>query len=412
MGLLAAGCLLAPACVEPPEEQNTRTWDAQCLLAPGCVEPPAVAADLAVEPAEPAEPVGSVRPVRYVHARAAGARRTRTFAGVARAGSESSLSFRVGGMIARVDVGVGERVRAGDPIARIDAVDYELQVKEAEAALRQADALAGNAAADLRRAWALYENDNLARTELDGAIASADSAAAQVEAAAKRLERAQRQVRYATLVAPASGVIARVLVADNENVAGGQPVVVLTSDAVPEVEFSVPEGLIGEIREETPVSVSFNAIPNRRFSGSVTEVGVAATATGTMYTVAVRLESGASTVRPGMAAEVAVDFAGAGEVGRVVVPAAAVAEDLQGRFVFIVEPTGDGLAVARRRPVTVGAMTSDGFEIVAGLAQEDRVMSAGVSRVTDGDLVRLQVEAGDFFALQNAGISLDGWTAP
>ena len=358
---------------------------AACAVAPACVEPPAVAEE-------------TLRPVRYVLARSAGAQRTRTFAGVARAGSESSLSFRVGGMITRVDARVGDRVRAGDPIARIDAVDYELQVKETEAALRQADARAANAAADLRRAWALYENDNLSRTDLDGAIAASDSAAAQVEAVAKRLERAQRQVRYATLTAPASGVIADVLVAENENVAGGQPVVVLTSDALPEVEFSAPEGLISEIREETPVAVSFNAIPHQGFTGSVTEVGVAATATGTMYTVAVRLDGAASAVRPGMAAEVAIDFAGAGEPGRVVVPAAAVSEDLQGRFVFVVEPSGEGLAVVRRRPVIVGAMTSDGFEIVEGLVQEDRVMSAGVSRVNDGDRVRLWREAGDFMA--------------
>lgn len=360
MLLLVAGCLLTPACaVEPPADANE-----------------------------------TLRPVRYVIARTAGARRTRTFAGVARAGSESSLSFRVGGMIARVDVGVGERVQAGDPIARIDAVDYELQVKEAEAALRHADALAGNAAADLRRAWALYENDNLSRTDLDGAIAAADSAAAQVEAVAKRLEMAQRQVRYTTLVAPASGVIAGVLVAANEHVATGQPIVLLTSDAVPDVELSVPESLINEVRVETPVSVSFNAIPDQQFTGSVTEVGVAATATGTMYTVAVRLDAASAAVRPGMAAEVAIDFGVAGDPGRVVVPAAAVSEDMQGRFVFLVEPLGNGLAVVRRRSVTVGAMTSDGFEIVEGLAQEGRVLSAGVSRVNDGDVVRLQVEAG------------------
>ena len=360
---------------------------AGCLLAPGC----------AVEPA-PAQ-TETVRPVRYVLARTAGARRTRTFAGVARAGSESSLSFRVDGMIASVDVGVGEQVEAGDRIARIDAVDYELQVKEAEAALRQADALAGNAAADLRRAWALYENDNLSRTDLDGAIAAADSASAQVEAVAKRLERAQRQVRYATLVAPAAGVIASVVVAANENVAAGQPIVVFTSNAAPEVEFSVPEGLISEIREGTAVSVSFNAISNRHFTGSVTEVGVAAAVTGTMYTVAVRLESAASAaVRPGMAAEVAIDFVGAGTPGQVVVPAAAVSEDMDGRFVFVVEPSGDGLAVVRRRPVTVGAITSDGVEIFDGLEQQDRVMSAGVSRVSDGDVVRLQAVGGDRLA--------------
>ena len=236
---------------------------AACLLASACGEPPAVTEE------------DTVRPVRYVFAWTAGADRTRTFGGVARAGSESSLSFRVGGMIAHVDARVGDRVRAGDPIARIDAVDYELQVKEAEAALRQADALAGNAGADLRRAWALYENDNFSRTALDGAIAASDSAAAQVEAAAKRLELAQRQVRYATLRAPAAGVIADVAVSANENVAGGQPVVVLTSDALPEVEFYVPEGLISEVRENMPVSATFNAIPNQRFTGSVTEVGVA-----------------------------------------------------------------------------------------------------------------------------------------
>ena len=355
---------------------------AGCLLASACGEPPAVTEE------------DTVRPVRYVFAWTAGADRTRTFGGVARAGSESSLSFRVGGMIAHVDARVGDRVRAGDPIARIDAVDYELQVKEAEAALRQADALAGNAGADLRRAWALYENDNFSRTALDGAIAASDSAAAQVEAAAKRLELAQRQVRYATLRAPAAGVIADVAVSANENVAGGQPVVVLTSDALPEVEFYVPEGLISEVRENMPVSATFNAIPNQRFTGSVTEVGVAATATGTMYTAAVRLDGAASAVRPGMAAEVAIDFAGAAEPGRVVVPAAAVSEDLQGRFVFVVEPSGEGLAVVRRRPVTVGTMTADGLEIVEGLAQEDRVMSAGVSRVNDGEVVRLQRESG------------------
>ena len=365
MMLLAAGCLLAPGCVASPAPAQTET----------------------------------VRPVRYVLAQTAGARRTRTFAGVARAGSEASLSFRVNGMIASVDVGVGERVRAGDPIARIDAVDYELQVKEAEAALRQADALAANAAADLRRAWALYENDNLSRTDLDGAVAAADSASAQVEAVAKRLERAQRQVRYATLVAPAAGVIARVVVAANENVAAGQPIVVLASNAAPEVEFSVPEGLIGEIRERTAVSASFNAIPNQHFTGSVTEVGVAAAATGTMYTVAVRLDRAASAaVRPGMAAEVAVDFVGASTPGRVVVPAAAVSEDIKGRFVFVVEPSGDGLAVVRRRAVTVGSITSDGVEIFEGLVHEDRVMSAGVSRVNDGDVVRLQTPGGDRLA--------------
>ena len=119
------------------------------------------------DPPPPAEPV--VRPVRYVTALATGGQRTRTFSGVAQAGVESALSFRVPGAIVRLDVEVGDRVAAGGSIARLDPVDYELQVREAEASLRQAEARAENAAADLRRVRTLYENDNAARTDLDAA---------------------------------------------------------------------------------------------------------------------------------------------------------------------------------------------------------------------------------------------------
>ena len=211
---------------------------AGCLLAPACAEPP------------PAEPV--VRPVRYVSVEMTAHRRTRTFSGVARARTESSLSFRVPGMIARMSVAVGDRVEAGAPIARLDPEDYRLQVREAEAALREAEATARNAVADLRRARALYENESASVTDLDAALAAADSAAAQVDAADSRLELAQLQARRTQLVAPVDGAIADVLVAANEHVAAGQPVVVLTSGATPEVEFAVPEGLIRQIRRATP----------------------------------------------------------------------------------------------------------------------------------------------------------------
>ena len=264
------------------------------LLGHACSEPP------------PVEPV--VRPVRHVTARATGGQRTRTFSGVARAGVESSLSFRVAGTIARLDVEVGDRVRAGAPIADLDPVDYELQVREAEASLRQAEARAGNAEADLRRVRSLYENDNAARTDLDAATAAADSAAAQVESVAQRLDMARRQVDYTRLNAPVAGAIADVRAEVNENVSPGQPVVVLASGSAPEVGFGVPEALIRQIREGMPVAVGFDAIPGERFEGVVTEVGVTTTAAGTTFPVTVRLGSDASDIRAGMAAVVDIVF--------------------------------------------------------------------------------------------------------
>ena len=66
-------------------------------------------------------------------------------------------------------------------------------------------------------------------------------------------------------------------------------------------------------------------------------------------------------------------------------PAHAVVEDRAGRFVFVAEPDGDGLAAVRRRPVTVGAFAPGGLEVLKGLAEGDRVVVAGVNRLQDGD---------------------------
>lgn len=345
-----------------------------CLLAPACVEPPA--------------PKPVVRPVRYVSVEATGDWHSRTFSGVARARAESSIGFRVAGTVARVTVAVGDRVGAGAPIARLDPEDYRLQVREAEAALRQAEAMAHNAAANLRRARALYANGSASVTDLDAALAAADSAAAQVDAVGRRLDLAQLQARRTQLVAPVDGEIAEVLVAANEHVTAGQPVVVLTSGATPEVEFAVPEGLIRRIRRGTPVTAVFGAIPGVRFDGVVTEVGVAATATSTMFPVAANLDAG-SSVRPGMAARVTLELERGDAAERFVLPSQAVGEDQYGRFVFVAEPAGNGLAVVRRRPVAVGDFARGGLEIVEGLSAGARVVSAGVSRITDGDVVSL-----------------------
>ena len=349
---------------------------------------------MACAEAEP-PPERVIRPVRVVEVSATGGQRTRSFSGVARAGVESTLSFRVAGAIEALPVRVGDRVRTGQLIARLDPIDYELQVKETEAALSQAQAQARNADADLRRVRGLYENDNASRADLDAAVAGAASAAAQVESVGKRLELAQRQVDYTQLAAPAAGAIAEVVAEVNENVNPGQPVAVLTSGAMaPEVEVAVPEGLIRQIQQGAAVVVSFDAVPGRRFQGVVTEVGVTATATGTTFPVTVDLPAAEGEVRPGMAAEVTFALPDDGRGERFVVPSTAVAEDRQGRFVFVAEPSAEGLAVVRRRAVVVGTFVADGLEVLDGLVDGDRVVTAGVSRIQDGASVRLAVQEG------------------
>ena len=336
---------------------------------------------------EPQEPI--VRPVRYLQVFATGGARARTFSGISQAAVESRLSFKVAGTVTAVGVGVGDVVKKGHIIARLNPEDYQLQAQEAEAALRSAQAQSRNADSNYGRVRALYENRNASRNDLDASRATSESAKASVNAAQKRLEMATLQLEYATLRSPVDGSIATVNIEENENVSPGQTVALLTSGSQLEVRVAVPEILIAQIREGDAVSVRFDAIKKKSFSGVVTELGGSATGVASTFPAIVRLDHTDPDCRPGMAAEVEFQFHTPGKESRMLVPTASVGEDRQGRFVFVLDSEEDGFALARRTPVSVGDLVESGLEILEGIHEGDKVVTAGVSRITDGQKVKL-----------------------
>jgi RND family efflux transporter MFP subunit len=334
----------------------------------------------------------AIRPVRYEQVFASGGARTRTFSGVAKAGVESKLSFKVPGTVQRLLVKVGDEVRAGQLLAQLDPTDFRLQLQQAEAALTQAEAQARNAEASYERALKLYENRNIAKSNLDAARAAAESANAAVKSMENQLELAKRQLDYTKLTAPLNGAIAMVDCEINENVKKGETIISLTSDAQIEVKVTIPEVLIAKINEGDKVEVTFDALRNRQFSATVSEVGVTADAVGTAYPVTVSLTETTPEIRPGMAASVTFSFSTSDQREIIVVPSMAVQEDRQGRFVFVAEPLPDSedLATVQRKNVTVGELTAGGgLEILEGLADGDRVITAGVSRIREGQKVKI-----------------------
>jgi len=333
------------------------------------------------------EPV--LRPVRAEQVFASGAERSRTFSGVARAGTESKISFKVKGTVDRVFVKVGDAVGVGTVIAELDPTDYRLQVEDARASLNQAKAQQRNASTEYERVRGLYESRSASKQGLDAARTAFESASAAVESIEKRLELAERQLGYTRLAAPIAGSIASVEVEDNENVQVGQTVCLLTSGANIEVEVAIPEVLIAQISEGDAVQVTFDAFPDRRLGGRVSEVGVASTGLATTFPVTVRLDAGGGDVRSGMTAEVTFAFHSGGGKERYVVRPFAVGEDRNGRYVWVVGPSDStGVGVVHRRDVTIGVIDDDGIEILDGLEDGDYVVTAGVSKLSDGQRVR------------------------
>jgi RND family efflux transporter MFP subunit len=316
-----------------------------------------------------------LRPVRFIRVKPAQGIREFNFSGTAQAGLESRLSFRISGAVQEVAVVVGENVRAGQLIARLDSKDYQLEVQNAEAQEL-------NAKNNYNRMRKLYENNTASKNQLDQARAAAESAEAI-------LKLARQRVGYTRLTAPVSGAIAAVNVEVNENINQGQPVAILTSGSRSEVKVAIPENLITQIKVGDPVKIVFGAVANRTYAGRVTEVGVTTTGVAATFPVTVKLEEDEEDIRPGMSADVTFRFEAPNTEKRIIVPLKAVTEDNQGRFVYLVEPEAEGFGLVRRQTIRKGELTAEGIEILEGITEGDLLVTAGLSRITNGLRVRL-----------------------
>lgn len=351
------------------------SWSILILLLSAC--------DRAAPPEDP-----RLRSVRYLMVSDESGARDRRFSGTSKSTRESRLSFKISGTVTDVPVQIGQRLNAGDLIARLDAASYSLQVQQAQANLVEAQANDRNATASYERTRGLYANANASRNDLDVARARAESAGAQVRSANKALEIARLNESYTQLRADMDCSIASIDIEVNENVSAGRQVAVVSCGDEFEVEIDVPESLIGSIDEYTPVQISFSAIPDAEFSGEVTEVAVASVGNTSAFPVVVEIVESHPSLRSGLAADVIFEFETLAASGSVVLPVAAVIRDPAGTFVYVAEPTEvRGQAIVNRRPVVLGELTQFGIEVLDGLTAGDRVVTAGISVIRDGQRV-------------------------
>lgn len=342
---------------------------------------------------DPEPPAAVVRPVLVHPVEAVSATQERTFPSRAKAGAESALSFRVGGVIEAIHVAVGDVVQQGAAIADLQSDDLMLELRRAEAGLAEATARDLNARSEFERTKRLHASQAASDNQLESAETNAITAHANLEAQQQAVALARSQRRYANLRAPMNGTIAAVSAEVNELVASGEPIVTLNSGGRPEVSFSVPGRLIGAVEKGQPVTVTFAALDDAVFDGEIIEVGVSSDRSA--FPVTARLAEADARIRSGLVAETTVRFTrtDVGSKDNVVVPAFAVAEDSKGRFVYVAIPDGEAsaasLATIERRNVTTATLSSDGLEVSDGLAVGDLVVTAGLRFVEPGLTVRL-----------------------
>lgn len=344
----------------------------------------------------------SIRPVKYGKVIMSGDALSETFSGSAQSSKESKVSFKVSGTLTNLNVKVGDVVRKGQLIAKVDQTDYSVQYqqsvannKSSETQIQSAKSQLVNAKATYQRIEKLYENNSVsisefeqAKSSLELAEASYNASLAQANASEKQVESAQNQVRYSNLLAPFSGVITAVMVEENELVGSGTPVATISAMDNPEISVGIPEVFISKVKKNQNVDIIFSSMPNQNFSGKVYEVGFSSLG-GSTYPVTVRIDRPTQEIRPGMVANVHFSFDdGKKEKQKMVAPTAAIGEDNNGHFVFGLTQEGENYLV-KKKQIEIGKLTTAGFEIKSGLTKGELVATAGLNTLLDGMRVRL-----------------------
>ncbi len=306
----------------------------------------------------------------------------REYPGTIRAYQTAEMGFEVSGRVMDFLVQEGDRVEKDTVLARLDARDYEAELKVAQANLEKAQA-------DLTRSENVFKRNPgaISEDQIDS-----DRRAAKVTEA--KLEIAQKAVTDTELRADFAGVMARKLVEDFANVQAKQPVLILQDNSILEIEVAVPERDFvrrkeqaeskEQMTERLAPTVIVSALPDREFPARIKEYATTADPVTRTFPVKLNFDNPQDVnILPGMTARVrlVIDPQSAWSVP----VTAAQADENDQPYVWKVD---SATMKVSRCPVELGQLTGDRVLLTGGVENGDLVAISGVTSLREGMQVR------------------------
>ena len=335
---------------------------------------------------KPPAPAAVVKPVFVTTVTQAVSSQTRSFTSVVRARVETDLGFRAGGNVVDRLVEVGDVVKAGQALARVDPADYQLAASAAADQVQAASVDSQQAASDEARLRRLLADGSVGAADHERQKARADAAAARLEQARRQLDLARNREGYTTLVAPYAGVITALRFERGQVVAEGQPVLSLAREGEREIVADLPEEWVGRVR-----TLAATATPWHDTKASLRlvlrEVSPLASAQGrtfrVRYAAAPESRSQVGALPLGSTMQVNLSGPSAGPAAAVL-PVTALVKASGSAGVWVLDGKGSGLVF---KPVQVVDM-DDASVRVTGLVAGSRVVSVGAQKLDAGITVR------------------------
>lgn len=344
---------------------------------------PALLTGCGKQPAAP-EPERAVR-TQLTSAGAATA--SHEYAAEVKARVESRLSFRVGGKLASRAVNLGDTVKAGQVLARVDAQDLRLAEAAASAAVAAARTNRDQAGQDYKRFVDLQRQGFISAAELERRDSAFKAAQAQLEQAKAQADVQGNQAAYAQLLADGAGVVTGVSAEPGQVLAAGTPVVTIALDGPRDVVFSVPEDQVARVKAAASVPGALKVrLWGSNKTAPLTLREVAAAADPVTRTFLIKADAGKLDVALGQSATVVLDLPQVN--GVIKLPLAAVLQQGGKSSVWVLD---GGSMTVKPVPVQIGGAEGNEVVIAGGLTAGQEVVVAGVHVLNPGQKVKRYV---------------------
>jgi RND family efflux transporter MFP subunit len=330
------------------------------------------------------EPVAEpIRAVKVISVGVDSVQAQAALAAEVRARVESRLGFRVAGKLVSRRVEVGQRVKAGQLLAEIDAQDYRLAQDAARAQWQSAQTQLDLAAADFKRYKALRDQSFISDAELERRDTTLKAAQALVDQARAQMQAQGHQADYTRLLADQAGVVTAIEAEVGQVVSAGTPVVRLAQDGARDVVFALPEDQVGRLRlGQSLLAKAWGGGPE--WQGTVREIGASADPLTRTFTVKLALPTSA---QPALGTTATVTLPQAGSSMQAIrLPTSALRQEGQGSAVWVLAPS---TMTVNLQPVQLGAVVGSDVVIASGLQAGQQVVVTGVHVLTPGQKVTL-----------------------
>jgi len=328
-------------------------------------------------------PAGYARAVIALPVEAVDASQAAQFPGEVHSRFEMPLSFRVAGQLVARPARLGDNVKKGQALAKLDDADALKTQASAQAALDAAEHRLTFATQQRDRDEAQAAQNLISQLQMDQTRDAYASALAGRDQARQQLALARAQLRYHTLVAENDGTITSEQAEVGQVVAAGQAVFGYAWSGERDVFFSVPEGQLAAVSVGQIATVSLLSMPGRSYAGRVRDISPAADPQARSYRVKLALDAAGQQLPLGMTAQVSLS-ANTQTGPEVRIPATALFHDKEQPAVWVVRPSDSRLEL---RPVTVQRYGEREVLVSAGLTAGERVVMQGVHAVAAGEKV-------------------------